>query len=106
MTANIDELLETLDEINDPCSEAYGYDLGLVEMGLIDASCIDCTGDEVDLTVRLTSPSCEMSHYIASEIEKKLHGAGVTDFHISYDYGLEWQPELMSDDAQEKIGSF
>ena len=47
-----------LDNVIDPCSEANGSNLSIVEMGLVDEIQLD--GNEVTVDMLLTSPHCMM----------------------------------------------
>lgn len=103
MTHQKEIVLNELDEITDPCSEALGYNLGLISMGLVDRSCLTIDENKIRIKVRLTSASCEMIHYFSTEINKKMDELGFDEIDIRYDYGLEWCPNMMTDEAKNKM---
>lgn len=91
-----------LDEIGDPCSVANGTPMGLAEMGLIDDISCDAEG-RVLVRLRLTSPSCYMLGYFATEIRSRLlKVAGVSEVQVTSDLGLDWTPEMMTAAAKER----
>ncbi|MBS1845341.1 MAG: DUF59 domain-containing protein [Actinobacteria bacterium] len=90
------KIREIADEIKDPCSLATDLPLGLDEMGLIEGVEIDEDGN-VAVAVRLTSPTCVMVGYFRDELRKRVLGLpGVRDLEVSFDRGLDWDPEMMS----------
>jgi metal-sulfur cluster biosynthetic enzyme len=96
-----DAIRAALDEVIDPCSEANGTDLSVVEMGLVDRVAVD-DGSAV-VRLRLTSPHCTMLPYFEEEIERRVGAlTGVDSVTVEADDGLQWGPELMSDEARER----
>lgn len=95
------EVRARLDEVVDPCSAARGTDLGLVEMGLVEAVAVE--GGEVRVDLRLTGPGCMQVPYFVEQITEQVGDlAGVTAVDVATDAGLEWTPEMMSESAQRR----
>ena len=95
-------VLGQLDLIQDPCSVASGVPMGLTEMGLVGGVNIAPDG-RVHIDLRLTSPFCHMIPFMQSEAVR-LVGAlpGVTAVTVAGDQGLDWSPEMISPEAQER----
>jgi metal-sulfur cluster biosynthetic enzyme len=97
-----DAVYVELDKIIDPCSSASVAPLGLAEMGLIRTVEISPTG-EVDVFMRLTSPTCQMIIYMAKETIRLVSALpGVTDVRMHPDEGLDWDPSLIAPPAAER----
>jgi metal-sulfur cluster biosynthetic enzyme len=100
--AVIEEIRRALDTIGDPCSVANGTPMGLQEMGLVGDVRLDDDGN-VDIGLRLTSPSCMMVGYFGVEAKKRVQEIpGVRAVEVTADLGLDWTPDLMSAAAKER----
>jgi len=92
---------EKLDEIVDPCSEARGTDISIVEMGLLKR--IEVDGGSVHVELRITSPSCMMVGYFIEQANERVGDLqGVEEVTLSTDAGLSWRDEMMAEDAKER----
>jgi metal-sulfur cluster biosynthetic enzyme len=92
---------ERLDEIVDPCSEARGTDISIVEMGLLKK--IEIDDGTVHVELRITSPSCMMVGYFIEQAQERVGGLpGVEEVTLSTDAGLSWRDEMMSEGAKER----
>ncbi len=97
-----DEVLRCLDEIQDPCSVAAGTPMGLAEMGLVGSVRISPSGD-VEIDLRLTSPFCHMIGFMKTEAMAKVGALeGVRGVTVTGDAGLDWSPDLITPDAQQR----
>lgn len=91
-----------LDTIGDPCSVAVGVPMGLGEMGLLRRVEADADGN-VEIDLRLTSPSCMMLGYFKVEAERLARTVdGVRTVTVTSDTGLDWRPEMISAAAQQR----
>jgi metal-sulfur cluster biosynthetic enzyme len=91
-----------LDKIIDPCSAASVAPMGLNEMGLINRVEVSEGGD-VDVFLRLTSPTCQMIIYMAKESIRLISDLpGVTGVRVHPDEGLDWDPSLIAPAAAER----
>lgn len=92
---------EKLDGIVDPCSEARGTDISIVEMGLLKR--IEVDGGAVHVELRITSPSCMMVGYFIEQAQERVGALpGVEEVTLSTDAGLAWREEMMADSAKER----
>jgi metal-sulfur cluster biosynthetic enzyme len=91
-----------LDGIGDPCSVATGTPMGLESMGLIKAVDVDADGNVI-VDLRLTSPCCLNVGYFDVEIRKVVEAFdGVRSVTVRRDIGLDWRPDMMSEDAKRR----
>jgi metal-sulfur cluster biosynthetic enzyme len=96
------EIRRVLDEIHDPCSVSMSMPMGLDEMGLVKEVRVTPAG-HVDITLRLTSPFCEMVPFMKGEAISKVAALdGVTHVEVKHDGGLDWGHDLMAPQAQER----
>ena len=92
---------EELDGIVDPCSEARGTDISIVEMGLLKR--IEVDGGSVHIELRITSPSCMMVGYFIERANERVGDLpGVEEVTLSTDAGLAWRDEMMAEEAKER----
>jgi metal-sulfur cluster biosynthetic enzyme len=89
---------EQLDEIIDPCSEARGTDISIVEMGLLKK--IEIDDGTVHIELRITSPSCMMVGYFIEQANERVGAlSGVNEVTLETDAGLSWRDEMMAESA-------
>lgn len=92
---------ERLDGIVDPCSEARGTDISIVEMGLLKR--VEVDDGTVHIELRITSPSCMMVGYFIEQAEKRVGSLdGVEEVTLSTDAGMTWREEMMDENALER----
>ncbi|MEF8877499.1 MAG: iron-sulfur cluster assembly protein [Haloarculaceae archaeon] len=92
---------EQLDGIVDPCSEARGTDISIVEMGLLKR--IEVEDGSVHVELRITSPSCMMVGYFIEQANERVGSLpGVEEVTLSTDAGLSWRDEMMAEEARER----
>jgi metal-sulfur cluster biosynthetic enzyme len=96
-----ERVLERLGNVVCPCAAAEGYSsYGIDDMGLVKS--IEREGDEVVVNLRLTSPGCLKIGYLQDEIDEHVGSLpGVESITVTADEGLEWRPEMMSEEFQE-----
>jgi metal-sulfur cluster biosynthetic enzyme len=92
---------DALRGIVDPCSAANGSNLDIVEMGMLKS--VEVSDGDVRVEMRLTTPACHMVPYFIEEIEKRVGAlSGVESVEVETDDGMEWNAEMMSEEAKEK----
>lgn len=92
---------DRLDDIIDPCSEARGTDISIVEMGLLKK--IDIDDGTVHIELRITSPSCMMVGYFIEQAQERVGSLpGVEAVTLETDAGLSWRDDMMSQEAKER----
>ena len=91
-----EQVRRAMQGIHDPCSVAAGTPIDLADMGLISSLVIDESG-QVSIGVRLTSPTCVMMGFFTDEITRAVEQLdGVVSVTVSFDNGMNWDPQLMS----------
>lgn len=97
------EALAYLDRIVDPCSASFGTPIGLVAMGLVNGVRCDDDGT-LHVSMRVTGPGCMMAGYFTEQIEKlQAELPQVQRTQVSFDDGMQWLPEMMADDARQRL---
>jgi metal-sulfur cluster biosynthetic enzyme len=96
------EVERSLGAVVDPCSTASVLSMSIVELGLIRDVTLNDAGD-LEVHLRLTSPSCMMVAYIAREVTDRLIDLpGVASVRVVPDEGLDWSPSMMDPDVAEE----
>ena len=96
-----ERIRDALRGIVDPCSAANGSNLDIVEMGLLKS--VEVDDSEVRVEMRLTTPACHMVPYFIEEIEERVSAlSGVESVEVETDDGMEWDTEMMSEEAKKK----
>lgn len=92
---------DRLREVVDPCSAARGIGNDVVEMGLVRD--VDVDDGDVTVALRLTTPACMMVAEFQRQIDERVGSLpGVSSVELETDAGIEWTPEMMSDEARER----
>ena len=96
-----EQVMEALRTVNDP-----ELMLPLVDLGLIYG--VDVEGDDVTITMTLTTPACPMNQYIGGQGEEALreHVPQVKNVGVNIVWSPPWNPEMMSEDAKMELGFF
>tara|TARA_Y100001970_G_C13728106_1_gene600076 strand:+ start:184 stop:525 length:342 start_codon:yes stop_codon:yes gene_type:complete len=58
----------------------------------------------VCITMSLTTPGCTMGEHMAEDIKSKLKTKGITDVKVNVVFDPPWQPQMMTEEAREKLG--
>ena len=96
-----ENVMEALQTVNDP-----ELMLPLVDLGLIYG--VDIEGNDVVVTMTLTTPACPMNQYIGAQVEEALR-EGVPDIRnvgVNIVWSPPWNPNMMSEDAKRELGFF
>jgi metal-sulfur cluster biosynthetic enzyme len=96
---------QILNTVVDPCSEAAGVPLGLIDMGIVESVAID--GDAVSVTLLPTFPGCIYTAIFADEIARRvgeLDSAAAVSVELSTT-GSIWDEERMTPAAQELLAA-
>ena len=99
-------VLDAANEIHDPCGLAYGHAIGLADMGLIRALDVQESvgGWRVDVTLRLTAPTCLYYFYFERELRFRLEGIdGVVGVEIRWDQVYDWTPDALAPSARARL---
>lgn len=96
-----DAVRACLEKVIDPCSEANGTDLNVIEMGLLKS--VEIADGRVTVDLRVTSPHCMMTPFFVEQIEERVEPlSGVDDVEVEFDAGFEWTPEYITEAGQQK----
>ena len=76
--------------------------VSIVDLGLIYDATI--SGNNVNLKMTLTTPGCSMGSMIAGQAEMALKEIGADNVLIEIVWDPPWNPDMMSDEAKQKLG--
>ncbi|MGQ0792593.1 MAG: metal-sulfur cluster assembly factor [Deltaproteobacteria bacterium] len=88
---------ESLKGVYDPEIPVSIVDLGLIYDAQI-------SGRNVHLKMTLTTPGCGMGAMIAKQAEAAVKGAGAKHVLVEIVWDPPWNPDMMSDEARQKLG--
>lgn len=88
---------EALKTVNDP-----ELPVSIVDLGLIYDTQI--SGSNVGIKMTLTTPGCSMGAHIAGQAEQALKNAGADNVIIEVVWDPPWNPDMMSEEAKNKLG--
>lgn len=92
---NIYEALKTVYDPEIPVS--------IVDLGLIyDVKII--SGNNVNIKMSLTTPGCGMGAMIANQAETAVREIGANNVLVEVVWDPPWNPDMMSDEAKQKLG--
>lgn len=92
---------DRLDEIIDPCSDARGTGISIVEMGLLKR--IEIEDGTVHIELRITSPSCMMVGYFIEQAQGRVGELeGVEEVTLETDAGMQWRDDMMTPEAKRR----
>lgn len=96
------EIEEQLGNVVCPCAAAEGYSsYGIDDMGLVKS--IDIDDGHLTVNMRVTNPACLKVGYLKQEIDKHVgEKTAVDSISVEVDDGLEWRPDMMSDEFKEE----
>lgn len=86
-----------LEKVHDP-----ELPVNIVDLGLIYDTKI--SGSDVNVKMTLTTPGCSMGSMIATQAEMALKDIGAENVLIEIIWDPPWNPDMMSDNAKEKLG--
>lgn len=94
-----DEAIKVLQDIYDPEIPVNIYDLGLIYDINVDP------GNNLQILMTLTSPSCPVAESLPGEVEAKLKAIdGVASVKVDLTFDPPWNMELMSEAAKLELG--
>ena len=97
------KIIEILKQCYDPEIPVDLWSLGLIYNIKISDTSDDKS--DVHITMTLTTPGCTMGSYMADDIKMKLSGIKeINSSEVEVTFDPPWKPEMMNDDAREKLG--
>lgn len=98
MALEEETLRQALTAVNDP-----EIGMNIVELGLVYDLQTDAE-DNVTVEMTLTSPGCPLGDIITEQVDAALRGVGAKSTNVEIVWSPPWTPEMMSDDAKERLG--
>ncbi len=92
-----EKVYESLKGVNDP-----ELPVNIVELGLIYDTQI--SGRDVKLKMTLTTPGCGMGAMIANQAEMAIKNIGARNVMIEIVWDPPWNPDMMTDEAKQRLG--
>ena len=93
-----DVVYASLKEVYDPEIPVSIVDLGLIYDVIISS------GSNVNIKMTLTTPGCGMGAMIAQQAEQAVRDAGADNVLVEVVWDPPWNPDMMSDEAKQKLG--
>jgi metal-sulfur cluster biosynthetic enzyme len=100
-TNRADPAWAALGAVKDPCLVAAGFDLSIVDLGLVRAVAIE--DDVVTVTMTFTEPGCPFTHHVVVSVETALRAAGFRSIVVQPVWDPIWTEESLSDDARRQF---
>jgi len=91
-------LKEALTTVNDP-----EIGMNIIELGLVYDIDVDAE-DNVNVEMTLTSPGCPLGDIITEQVDSALKAAGAKSANVEIVWSPPWTPEMMSEEAKERLG--
>ena len=98
------QVIKVLKQCYDPELPVDLWNLGLIyNIQIQDA--YDETRSDVNIVMSLTTPGCTMGQHMAQDIKNKLESMDeVNQAFVEVTFDPPWNPEMISDEAREKLG--
>lgn len=94
-----DKIIQELKTCFDPEIPVDVYELGLIYEVNVDP------GNNVEVIMTLTSPSCPVAESLPAEIEEKVKNVdGVNEVKLELTFDPPWDMEMMSEEAKLELG--
>jgi len=104
MAMTEERVIDILKQCYDPEIPIDLWNLGLIYNIEINNSNKEGMSD-IDIVMSLTTPGCGMGYYMADNIKTKLESLEeVNEASVRIVFDPPWRPEMMSDEAREKLG--
>lgn len=93
-----EEVYQSLLNVYDPEIPVSIVDLGLIYDVQISS------GNNVNIKMTLTTPGCGMGAMIASQAEQAVKDLGANNVLVEVVWDPPWNPDMISDEAKQKLG--
>lgn len=88
-------ILDRLAQVGDPCMEAAGLGISVVDLGLVRELSVSAT--RVDLSLGLTEPGCAFTHALVVSVEDALaEVVGDRDISVTFSWREPWTEARMT----------
>jgi len=92
-----EKIFEALKSVHDPELPVNIVDLGLIYD-------VQISGRNVQVKMSLTTPGCGMGAFIAKQAEEAITPLGAKTVMVQIVWDPPWNPDMMSDEAKERLG--
>ncbi|RZP30734.1 metal-sulfur cluster assembly factor [bacterium] len=100
-----EDIISVLKQCYDPEIPVDLWNLGLIYDIVFDENATKPTN--VEITMSLTTPGCGMADQMADDIKQKVDSLDkVNKTSVTVTFDPAWKPEMMTDDAKEKLGFY
>jgi len=98
-----DQVVATLKQVFDPEIPVDVWNLGLIyNINIIDNS--DHDKQNVNITMTLTTPGCQMVQHIKNDIKTKIEAmVKVDEATITMTFDPQWNVNMITDEARKKL---
>ena len=97
------KIIDILKQCYDPEIPIDLWNLGLIYD--IDIQQNDNCITDVKVVMSLTTPGCTMGQHMAEDIKAKVSAMQeIGSVHVEVTFDPPWKPEMMTDEAREKLG--
>ena len=98
------QVLDRLRAVVDPCMEAAGLGLSLVDLGIVRSVVVDEKTISVELG--LTEPGCGFTHALVTKVEDALEGLDdERELSVTFDWATPWTEAMMTDAGRAVFGA-
>ena len=93
------EIYRRLSSVVDPCMEAAGLGLSLVDLGIVRDVTVD--DGEIAVELGLTEPGCGFTHALVTRVEDALEPMGADRrIAVRFNWREPWTEAMMTDDGR------
>ena len=90
-------VLDALKNVMDPELPVSIVDLGLIYT-------VETADNNINVKMSLTTPGCSMGSAITRQVENVLYALGAKTVIVEIIWDPPWNPNMMSDEAKNKLG--
>ena len=76
--------------------------VSIVDLGLIYS--VETADNNISIKMTLTTPGCSMGAAISKQVENVLYALGAKNVILEIIWDPPWNPNMMSDEAKQKLG--
>ena len=97
-------VLDRLGTVVDPCMEAAGLGLSLVDLGIVRR--VEVGETTISVELGLTEPGCGFTHALVTKVEDALEGLDdERELSVTFDWSTPWTEAMMTDAGRAVFGA-
>lgn len=90
------QVIEKLGTVIDPCMEAAGLNLSVIDLGIVREVSVDA--DQIRIEMGLTEPGCGFTHALVTQVEDAVECLkGTRALNMTFNWSDPWTEESMTD---------